>query len=77
MRPPWTQLIDVLAQLFDNLERCTLEEFTQELRRSGSGPGERKILPNKEKKQQCLLAGEFRCLEDHNGFIQSDRPFAA
>ena len=77
MRPTRTQLIDIFTQLFDYLERRTFEQLTQELRRAGSGSGERKIFSDQQQKQQGLLAGKIGCLENHDDFVQSDRPSAA
>ena len=74
MRPARAQLVDIFTQLFDNLERRTFEELTQELRRSGAGSGECEILPDQQEEQKGFLAGKIGCLKNHDDFVQGDIP---
>lgn len=75
--PIGPQLIDIFSQLFDYLERRSFEQLTQELRRSGSGSGEREILADQQQKQQGLLAGKIGHLKNHDDFVERDRPSTA
>ena len=56
-RPARTQFFDVLAELFDDLERSALEQFAQKLRRASARPGQSEILANQHQQQQGFFAG--------------------